>query len=184
VNFCFQEDEAHILSPIASFSHHENPWWSSMKQTEEAERRERRRRPTGKPGVQGMMWWWVQVFFSLIHPILRAQGASNWETARATAADQPSARVVAKKEGRRGFYHHQAVTFTACGKASNPEMPTITVKKLSNKNSLLWSLGWEDPLKKEMAIHSSILAWEIPWTEEPGGLQSMGSQKSGTRLSN
>ena len=42
------------------------------------------------------------------------------------------------------------------------------------------SLGWEDPLEKEMAIHSSILAWEIPWTEEPGGLQSMGSQESDT----
>ena len=39
------------------------------------------------------------------------------------------------------------------------------------------SLDWEDPLKKEMAAHSSILAWEIPWTEEPGGLQSMGSQR-------
>ena len=38
------------------------------------------------------------------------------------------------------------------------------------------SLGWEDPLEKEMAIHSSILAWRIPWTEEPGRLQSMGSQ--------
>ena len=39
------------------------------------------------------------------------------------------------------------------------------------------SLGQEDPLKKEMATHYSILAWEIPWTEEPGGLQSMGSQR-------
>ena len=38
------------------------------------------------------------------------------------------------------------------------------------------SLDWEDPLEKEMATHSSILAWEISWTEEPGGLQSMGSQ--------
>ena len=37
------------------------------------------------------------------------------------------------------------------------------------------SLGWEDPLEKGMATHSSILAWEILWTEEPGGLQSMGS---------
>ena len=37
------------------------------------------------------------------------------------------------------------------------------------------ALGREDPLEKEMAIHSSILAWEIPWTEDPGGLQSMGS---------
>ena len=37
------------------------------------------------------------------------------------------------------------------------------------------SLGWEDSLEKGMAIHSSILAWRIPWTEEPGGLQSLGS---------
>ena len=41
------------------------------------------------------------------------------------------------------------------------------------------SLGWEDPLEKEMAIHSSILAWKILWTEESGGLQSMGSQRVG-----
>ena len=40
------------------------------------------------------------------------------------------------------------------------------------------SLGWGDPLEEEMATHSSILAWKIPWTEEPGVLQSMGSQKS------
>ena len=40
------------------------------------------------------------------------------------------------------------------------------------------SLGWEDPLEKEMATHSSIRAWEIPWTEEAGGLHSMGSQES------
>ena len=39
------------------------------------------------------------------------------------------------------------------------------------------SLGQEDPLEKEMATHSSILAWKIPWVEEPGGLQSMGSQR-------
>ena len=44
------------------------------------------------------------------------------------------------------------------------------------------SLGWEDPLEKEMAIHASILAWRIPWTEEPGGLQSLGSQKVGYDL--
>ena len=43
----------------------------------------------------------------------------------------------------------------------------------------VWSLGWEDPLEKEMATHSSILAWRISWTEEPGGLQSMGSQRVG-----
>ena len=40
-------------------------------------------------------------------------------------------------------------------------------------------LGWEDPLEKGMATHSSILAWRIPWTEDAGGLQSMGSQRMG-----
>ena len=43
-------------------------------------------------------------------------------------------------------------------------------------------LGQEDPLEKEMPTHSSILAWEIPWTEESGGLQSMGSQRVGNDL--
>ena len=46
------------------------------------------------------------------------------------------------------------------------------------------SLGGEDPLEKEMATYSRILAWEIPWTEELGGLQSVGLQKSQTQLSN
>ena len=45
------------------------------------------------------------------------------------------------------------------------------------------SLGQEDPLEKEVTIHSKILAWEIPWTEEPGGLQFMGLQKTWTLLS-
>ena len=45
------------------------------------------------------------------------------------------------------------------------------------------SLGWEDPLEKEMATHFSILAWEIPWTEETGRLQFMELQKSQTQLS-
>ena len=50
-----------------------------------------------------------------------------------------------------------------------PAMPEVWVR----------SLGWEDPLEKETATHSSILAWRIPWTEEPGSLQFMGSQRVG-----
>ena len=46
-----------------------------------------------------------------------------------------------------------------------------------NAGDLVRSLGWEDPLEKEMATHSSILAWKIPWTEEPGRLQSIGLQR-------
>ena len=54
------------------------------------------------------------------------------------------------------------------------------------QDTCLQSLGQEDPLEKEMVTHSSILAWEIPWTEDVGGLQSMGSQELDTteRLNN
>ena len=55
-----------------------------------------------------------------------------------------------------------------------------SVKNLPTvQNTWVQSLGWEDPLEKEMATHSSILAWRIPWTEDPSGLQSMGSQRVG-----
>ena len=61
-------------------------------------------------------------------------------------------------------------------------MVTETVKNPpSMKETWVQSLGQEDPLEKGVATHSSVPAWEIPWTEEPGGLQSTGSQKSWTR---
>ena len=59
-------------------------------------------------------------------------------------------------------------------------MVAQTVKHLSAmQETRLRSLGWEDPLEKEMAAHSSILAWKIPWAAEPGRLPSMGSQRVG-----
>ena len=63
--------------------------------------------------------------------------------------------------------------------ASDSRLP----RWLSGKESTCQSLSWEDPLEEEMVTHSTILAWEMPWTEEPGGLQSMGRQKSHTQLS-
>ena len=55
-----------------------------------------------------------------------------------------------------------------------------TVKCLSTMwEAWVRALGWEDPLEKEMAIHSSTIAWKIPWTEEPDRLQSMGLQRVG-----
>ena len=55
-----------------------------------------------------------------------------------------------------------------------------TVENLpAMQETQIQSLGWEDPLEKGMAAHSRILAWEIPWTEEPGGLQSVGLKRVG-----
>ena len=54
----------------------------------------------------------------------------------------------------------------------------LVVKNLpATAGDTVLSLGWEDPWEQEMATHSSIFAWKIPWTEEPGRLQSMGSQR-------
>ena len=65
------------------------------------------------------------------------------------------------------------------------QKPPLVAHKVKNlpamQETWVGSLGWEDPLEKEMASHSSVLDWRIPWTEEPGGLQSMGSQKSQTQ---
>ena len=68
------------------------------------------------------------------------------------------------------------------GKASYNR--TSLVGQMVKNLSVMWktwvrTLGWEDPLEKAMAPHSSILAWKIPWAEEPGGLQSMGSLRVG-----
>ena len=54
---------------------------------------------------------------------------------------------------------------------------------LEMRETWLQSLGWEDPLEEGMATHSSVLAWISPWTQEPGGLQSMGSQEVRTQTS-
>ena len=60
---------------------------------------------------------------------------------------------------------------------------TQTVKNLpAIQGTWIGSLGWEDPLEKEMATHSTILGWEIPWTEKPGGRQSTGLQRVGHDL--
>ena len=61
---------------------------------------------------------------------------------------------------------------------------TSPVAQMVKHLSTMWetrvrTLGWEDPLENEMAIHFSTVAWKIPWTEEPGRLQSMGSQRVG-----
>ena len=72
-------------------------------------------------------------------------------------------------EFRRDFYPSVVASLVAQLVKSLPAMC----------ENLVRSLGPEDPVEKEMATHSSVLAWRSPWTEEPGGLQSMGSQRVG-----
>ena len=62
-------------------------------------------------------------------------------------------------------------------------MALVVKTHLPMQEMLVWSLGQEDPLQEGIATHSSLLAWRIPWTEESGGPQSLGLQKSRTQLS-
>ena len=71
---------------------------------------------------------------------------------------------------------NRTVNFWFVSRLLRASLVAQMVKCLSaTQETRVRSLGWEDPLEKEMAAHSSILDWKIPWTEEPGGLQSMGS---------
>ena len=64
-----------------------------------------------------------------------------------------------------------------CGMGRVSLMSQMVMNPPATQETQVRSVGREDPLEKEMATHSSILAWRIPWTEEPGGLQSMESQR-------
>ena len=75
----------------------------------------------------------------------------------------------------------QAVSCSRVSQVAQWKRICLPMQKM--QETWVQSLGWEDPLEKEVATHSIILAWEIPWAEEPGGLQSIGSQKSQTQLS-
>ena len=68
------------------------------------------------------------------------------------------------------LYQFKNVSFYSLVAQSVKNLPAVQETRVQ-------SLGWEDPLEKEMATHSSILAWRISWTEEPGGLQFMGLQE-------
>ena len=84
--------------------------------------------------------------------------------------------VLKKNEMSRYFF---------CMEKTKPNKTEIKVRVGREALAAHWSricLGWEDPLEKGMATHSSILAWNIPWTQESSGLQSMGSQELATTL--
>ena len=65
---------------------------------------------------------------------------------------------------------------TKAVRQNKQQMTDISIN-ISYHLTQVWSLGWEDALEEEMATHSSLLAWRIPWAEEPGGLQTKGSQR-------
>ena len=106
--------------------------------------------------------------------------------------DSACCYLATKSEGKEGDGQAQAMwdrekLIQLRDRIRNWEKPDLYVKwglpMVKNlpgmQETQVQSLGWEDPLEKGMATHSSILAWEIPWTEEPGGLQFMGSQRVG-----
>ena len=72
-----------------------------------------------------------------------------------------------------GYFSSARIGFPSGSVVKNPPA------KARDTERRIQSRGQEDPLEEEMAPHSSILSWKIPWTEEPGGLQSMGSQRVG-----
>ena len=109
---------------------------------------------------------------SSVHGIFQARVLEWVSISFSRRSSQPRDRtLVSRIVGRR---------FTVWATREVPTHPQMQ----ETLETQIWSLGWEDPLEKGMTTHSSILAWRIPWTEETGGLQSIGSQKVGHTWSN
>ena len=132
------------------------------------------------PSVDGHLSWlyflalWGMLLWKFVHKVF----ALKWFS----LAYVLQSRVVGP---------HSNSVFMLCRKCQTVFQSVCTIlhvvaqlvkNPLAMQETWVWSLGWEDPLEKEIATHSSIVAWEIPWTEEPGGLQSMASPKSPTWL--
>ena len=78
---------------------------------------------------------------------------------------------------KASFINLHLILFSLCPKTLQSEVTHLVKNPPAMQEAQVQALGWEDPLEKGTAIFSSILAWRIPWTEEPGGLQSMGLQR-------
>jgi len=95
--------------------------------------------------------------------------AASWQRWRLSSSESEASRS-----------GHQEAELWLNGYGTGASLVAQTVKKLlAMQETLVWSLGWEDHLEKGMATHSSVLAWRIPWTEEPARLQFMDSQRVG-----
>ena len=106
----------------------------------------------------------------------RARQRMKWLDSISNSMDMSLSKLQEKVKDRKACIHRVTKSWTWLG------FPLVTrrLKPLpAMQETWIQSLGWEDTLEKEMASHSSILAWRIPRTEEPGGLQSTGSQRVG-----
>ena len=112
------------------------------------------------PSWVDLSWWWV---FSVQEEIMRAHLC--WALSCRTLPTGPWTH------GRPAHYFE-----TKFGLDWASLMAQMVKNLPAMQETWVWTLGWEDSLEKGMATHTSILAWRIPWTEEPGRLQPMGSQ--------
>ena len=152
-------------------------WWERMREGEEGDDR-------GWDGWMASPAQWTWVGSGWAPGVGVGQGGlaccSSWGCKESDTAEQLN-----WTEWRWMGFHvlisHSCIFFGEITKPLHMGFPGgQMVKNLpAMQETWVWSLGWEDPLEKGMATHSSILAWRISWTEEPGGLQSMGSHRVG-----
>ena len=111
---------------------------------------------------------------------LRSGLITSWEIDAETVETVSDFILLGSKFTADGDCSHEIKRRLLLGRKVRTSLVAQTVKPLSTmQQTRVRSLGWEDPLQKEMAIHSRTIAWKVPWTEEPGRLQSTGLQRVG-----
>ena len=135
-----------------------------------------------------MIFWWPDKILHLVNAdethILKILIEGNWLQLKVTVKLSLCINGGGRGRNKLFFFFLRSLIFNSCIEWSGLPWWLIGKEYLPMQEMWVWSLGWEDPLEKEMAIHSSIVAWKILQTEEPGGATVRGVAKSRTRLSN
>ena len=122
-------------------------------------------------GEEGGRGWNGQIASLTQWTWVRANSERWWRTGKPGVLQCMESKIV----GQRLNKNNKNAAYM--GFPGSSVVENLPAKQETWQEPWVWSLGWDDPLEKEMVTHSSILAWETPWTEEPSGLQSMGYQR-------
>ena len=128
--------------------------------------------------------WLIKMFYEIQPQIMQKKKLYKTKISSSMIYHKINIHIIPPRSKNRTFQKLLPLNYTSYSFSASFPGGSVVKNLPTIQETWVWSLGLEDPLETEIATHSSILAWKTPWTEEPGRLQCMGSQKIWTWLSN
>jgi len=128
--------------------------------------------------------WLIKMFYDIQPQIMQKKKLYKTKISSSMIYHKINIHIIPPRSKNRTFQKLLPLNYTSYSFSASFPGGSVAKNLPTIQETWVWFLGLEDPLETEIATHSSILAWKTPWTEEPGRLQCMGSQKIWTWLSN